>query len=258
MSREPQKIEQAIEFVRTAKLPPVISALGRRDREAPEAIFNEEKSQAAVVGSDVMSFMAGVAPQVRKDIVNCSLLAQLVANKSVSNRESLGDWYKAYFDTLTNVGWVIQEQGFAEHHETGNVLEANKAILRIATALLGPGTAALALIQTTLDALKSMSEGPWITIFERESQTQKAARFQVTLVEPEAARGFSVALMAYELEATSDLTQVLFFKLRKNDVTLRHASGRVAIDTDVLTAIREPVAQKIASHSASFIAGLPI
>lgn len=258
MNSETEKIEQAVRFVRSAQLPPIVGALGTRDREVAESLFDEVKSQAAVVGSDVVSIMEGVAPEIRKDIVNCSLLAQLVANKSASGRESLGDWYKAYFDALTNVGWVVQEQGFADHREAGNVLEANKAILKVATALLGPGTAALALIQTTLDAMKSMSEGPWITIFERESQTQKAARFQVTLVEPEASSGFAVALMAYELEATSELTQVLFFKFRSTDVNLRHASGRVAIDTDVLAAIREPVAQKIAAHSASFIAGLPI
>ena len=70
----------------------------------------------------------------------------------------------------------------------------------------------LHVIQSTLDAMKSMSDGPWMTVFKRESQTAKAVRFQITLVEPTQDGGLMVALMAFELEATATLTQVLFFK----------------------------------------------
>ena len=97
-----------------------------------------------------------------------------------------------------------------------------------------------------------------MTVFKRESQTAKAARFQITLVEPTQDGGSMVALMAFELEATATLTQVLFFKFRSSDVILRHASGRVTIDTGVLTSVRPAVAQKIAAYTSSYIADLPI
>jgi len=251
-------IETAVRFVRDVDLPPAPQLRMEGAEEAAQDAFDAARSQAAVVGSDVISFVKGVTAEARQDVVNCALLAQLAANKSVPDKESLRDWYRAYFDTLTNLGWVAQEQGFSEHHEAGSDLEAHKAVLRVAAVLLGPGSAALAVVKTTLDAMGSMTDKPWMTIFKRESQTSKAGRFQVTVVEPAADGGFMVALMAFELAATTQLTQVLFFKFRASDVTLKHASGRVTINTDVLAAIRAAVADRIAEHSRGFVAQLPI
>ena len=53
--------------------------------------------------------------------------------------------------------------------------------MKVAASLLGPAATTLAVVQATLDALKSMSaDSPWITLFNRESQSAKTARFQVT------------------------------------------------------------------------------
>jgi hypothetical protein len=135
---------------------------------------------------------------------------------------------------------------------------AHKAILQIAAILLGPTATGLAVIKTTLDALKSLSSGDWITIFNRESEGSRAGRFQITLAEPDAAQGFLVALMAFELNATAEVTQVLFFKSRSNAVTLRHMSGRISVNTKVLDRVRSIIADKVAGHVAENVAALPI
>ncbi len=77
-----------------------------------------------VVGSDIVSFVAGTAPALREGIVNCSLLAQLAANRKVAERDDLRAWYEVYFDTLNRLGWVTRERGCSEHRETGDNLEA--------------------------------------------------------------------------------------------------------------------------------------
>ena len=65
------------------------------------------------------------------------LLAQLVAKKKTSDPNQIYAWYNAYFDVLTHIGWVVQDQGFAEYHESSDNFEAHRAILAIATTLLG-------------------------------------------------------------------------------------------------------------------------
>jgi hypothetical protein len=257
MNQRSKSIDAAIHFIREVELPPA-ARLPREGTSLPQAVFDQIKTQATVVGSDIISFVVGVPAESRHDIVNCSLLAQLAANKRVPKRENLRAWYESYFETLTHLGWVIQEKGFAQHRETADDFEANQAILSVATVLLGPGTAALAVIQSTLDAMKSMSDGPWMTVFKRESQTARAARFQITLVEPTPQDGSMVTLMAFELEATATLTQVLFFKFRSSDVMLRHASGRVTINTEVLAAVRPAIAEKIAAYTGNYVAALTI
>ena len=178
--------------------------------------------------------------------------------KQVPDRAKLRDWYDCYFDTLTRVGWIVQEKGFVDHKEAGDDFEVDKAILVVATAVLGPAATALAVIKSTLDAMKSMARGRWITIFKRESEAAKVARFQVTLAQPSAGGRSTIALMAFELESRVNLTQVLFFKFRSSDVTLRHASGQVTINLELMAKVRASIAAKVLAYTQDFIDDLPI
>src|SRR4051812_48826175 len=75
-------VQGARQFVDEAELPPAPRPRARLNPDlAP--LFNRAKDEAAVVGSDVVSFVTGVTPERREAIVNSSLLAQLVAKKKV-------------------------------------------------------------------------------------------------------------------------------------------------------------------------------
>jgi hypothetical protein len=223
-----------------------------------ETAFETAKNEAAVVGSDVVSFVSGVTPERRQDIVNATLLAQLVAKKQVPDASRIQPWYDAYFDVLTNVGWAIQKKDFAEYHTKSQNLEAHKAILDVATTLLGPASTALKVVTTTVNALHSMSEdSPWITLFSRESQVAKTAHFQVTLAQQDPNGQFMVSLMAFGLEAKETITKVLFFSSKASEATLRHYSGGVGIATDVLDGVRDAVKAKLIGFTQDFVKKLP-
>src|SRR5262245_27665318 len=102
-------VASAREFVARAE---VVPAARTRDAE-PAAValaFDTAKNQAAVVGSDILSFVQGVTPERREAILNSSMLAQLVAKKKITDSTKLFAWYDSYFDTLSNIGWVIQDK----------------------------------------------------------------------------------------------------------------------------------------------------
>jgi hypothetical protein len=63
--------------------------------------------------------------------------------------------------------------------------------------------------------------------------------------------------MAFGLEAKATITQVLFFKFKSSEASLKHYSGKVTINTDVLTSVRDLIKNKIAAHAAGYIMALP-
>jgi hypothetical protein len=253
-----KSIVQARTFLSNVSLPNAPRSALEDATRGPSFDFDAAKNQAAVVGSEVVSFVKGVSPEQRGDIVRSSLLAQLVAKQRVPDGTRIYDWYDAYFDALLNIGWIVQERGFADYSEVSKDFEAHRAILQVATTLLGPGAAALAVVKATLDALKSMSaDSPWITLFNRESQTANNARFQISLAEWEGKDTFLVSLMAFGLTAKSTLTQVLFFKFRSSDVSLKHCSGKVTVDSEVLAAVRPEITNMVTGFARTFVRSLP-
>lgn len=83
------------------------------------------------------------------------------------------------------------------------------------------------------------------------------ARFQISLSEEAVDGQFFVTLMAFALEARSNITQVLFFKAKANDVTLKHSSGRVTISTAVLEGVGDQLKEKLVSVAHDFVKTLP-
>ncbi len=63
--------------------------------------------------------------------------------------------------------------------------------------------------------------------------------------------------MAFALSANAKLTQVLFFRFRGNKITLKHASGKVTINTKVLDSIRPALEAKLVGFAQKFVKQLP-
>jgi len=265
MPQTARTVDSARAYVERAKLPEprpmLLAEAGSADEKAvTDFVFDKAKDQATVVGSDVVAFVKGLTPEQRQDVVNATMLAQLVAKNEVKNPQTLDDvlkWYDEYFNVLDNIGFVVQNRGFAQFVETGTQVEVHEAIIEVAKVALGAAPTALLLVTKTLDSLKSMNEGsPWITLFQRETRSAKTAHFQVTLAEPDKDGGLLITLLAFGMEAKATLTQVLFFKFKKNEATLRNAHGNVSINPEVLAHIRSDIATKLKDHTKSFVAGL--
>lgn len=228
----------------------------RRDESADplNQAFNTTRKQAAIAGSEIFSFVEGVTPARRQAVLNSTLFAQLAANRRVADFGQIERWYEAYFEVLSNIGWVIQDNTFARYDESSEDFSAHKAILSVAAVLLGPGTTALALVKTTLEALQSMNESdPWITVFREESHKAEMARFQVGLVSKDASEQFSVALMAFSLKAASTVHQILFFKSKSTEVVFRHKSAKITINTEVLDGVQDVIRVKLAGLTRKFV-----
>lgn len=265
-------LTSAIQFLDQLELPPakkpdielphILAGVELPDKKAlkvPSVNFDEHLNQATVVKSEVVSFVKGVSVARRKDIVNCSLLAQLAADEAVKDANKILEWYDVYFDTLTTLGWVLQDKGFSSHEEKADGLEAHEAILQVATTLLGAAPTALALVTSTINAMKSMDkDNPWITLFDRESRSAESAKFQIALAEENEDGQFLVNMMAFALKADSKLTQILFFKIWKHKVSFKHLSSKITVSEEILNGIRDKVVQILINRTANVVSTINI
>lgn len=248
-------LKHARTFVASAALPGRPHGVAEQDSTA--VYFETTKQQAVVVGSDVMAFVPGIQAEVRSALSDSALLAQLVANQKHPDQEDVLGWFTDYFQVLQTIGWTVQDNGFVEYAETGEGFEVHEKILEFAAVALGPAPAALAVVTATLNALKDVdSNAGWITIFNRETQHAKAGRFQISVAEPDAQGGVLVTMMAFALKAEKTVTQVLFFKVKKTEATLRKHEGKASINMDALKDLRDPIRKKVRDFQLSYIAGL--
>jgi hypothetical protein len=229
--------------------------------DAPDAtageIFTEAREQAVVVGSGVFSFAEGVTPEVREAISDSALLAQLVANKKASADADPMKWFKEYSDVLTNVGWTLQEDSWADYTTKGTAAEVHEKILEVAAVALGAAPAALAIITSTVKALKGMNpDSSWLTIFSRESQKAKIARFQIGLVTKEPQGDVFVSLLACLIEAQNDITQVLFFKFRNANARFQARNTKVSINGPSLTDLGPAIRAKTRAFQTDYISSI--
>lgn len=251
----PFDTERATEYVKSIDLSGTPRDLLKKGGaiEAGE-IFDKAKTQAQVVGSGVFSFALGVTAEVREAISDSALLAQLVANKRVSAEQAPLDWFASYSEVLQNIGWTLQEGGWTDYTARGTAVEVHEKILEVMTVALGPSPAALTIVTATISALKSMkSDSSWITIFSRESQKAKIARFQIGLVEKEEGSDVFVSLLACLIEARNNITQVLFFKVKDAKATFKANNAKVSIHRPALAKLGPEIRKKILAYQLGYL-----
>jgi hypothetical protein len=220
-------------------------------------VFDKAKMQAQVVGAGLFSFAQGVTAETRQGISDSALLAQLVANKKVSAEENPLEWFAAYFDVLQKVGWTVQESTWTDYTAQGTAVEVHDKILEVMTAVLGPSAAAIAVITATIHALSGMNpNSAWMTLFNRESQKARLARFQIGLVEKEENSDIFVSLLACLIEAHNDITQVLFFKFKNAGATFRANSGKVSINRTSLNDLGPSIRDKIHAYQTNYLSSI--
>ena len=80
-------VPSALAYIHKLDLPLARSTVGAVKEEVID--LDTFKKKIVVVDSEVVSFVEGISAQRRQDITNATLLAQLAANKKVTDREEI-------------------------------------------------------------------------------------------------------------------------------------------------------------------------
>ncbi|MEO6006027.1 MAG: hypothetical protein ABIZ04_06045 [Opitutus sp.] len=247
-----------IDFVRAIDLsgtPVQMRAMGAPTDHGE--IFDAAKNQAQIVGSGVFSFAQGVEAQTREAISDSALLAQLVANKRVSVETDPIKWHAAYTDVLQNIGWVMQEGGWNDYTADGTAVEVHEKIVEVLAVVLGPAATALAIVTSVLNTLKAMKpDSPWITLFTRESQKARIARFQIGVAEQDTHGGVMASLLACVIEADTTVTQVLFFKFKNSKAKFRANNVKVSMNLPALVELSPAIRAKVRAYQIDYLSSI--
>lgn len=256
--------KQAQRFVTKAKLPrrPAaarrLRALNAVEDKAPLQLKATD-AQALVVGSGLVVAAEKVPVQVREDLINCLLFAQLVATQEIGDPSKVNEWYTAYFRALTMLGWAQSDSRFEEYDFREQGVEAHKAVIPVITALLGPQAAALSVVKAMLDGLQEMNENaPWLTLYEQQVRSEHSAAFQVATAEVDVDGVLQVALVAFDLKAKAKLTQILFFKYASGSTKLRFSAGKATIFEAALAQQRDSLAVRMGPYRTAYVGNVAL
>ncbi|MDY0388635.1 MAG: hypothetical protein RBT65_16230, partial [Methanolobus sp.] len=140
------------------------------------ATFNDgDKAEGAVVGDSIHSFVKGMPKQMKWDVLDSILLAQLHANHEYSRFNQPIDWYKCYVEVLDNIGWVIQDFNFDELKSSGDLDTTKDVILNVSRAICSPDEISFA--SSVLDALKTDNDA--FAIWNQNSNSNNKGNFKL-------------------------------------------------------------------------------
>src|SRR3984957_624544 len=102
------------EYVRRLEIEALGSdRLWRSGDSAELADTGPQPHSSFVAAASIVSFADGVSGQQKEDLLNSTLLAQLVANRRCDRERDTLNWYDAYRSVLRGVGWHSETASFA-------------------------------------------------------------------------------------------------------------------------------------------------
>jgi hypothetical protein len=246
-----------VEYIKALSLPTARSR-GPADLAKPPSFTTER--QALAIAGQIAEFSPAIGPELRGDLSNCLLLAQLAADKAAGNpAQDVQTWYRTYSSVLKQTGWVVGEGDFQEQAVNADGAFVHKAIIPVVAAFLGPAVSAVSIVLQLLNSLSAMQQNqPWITLFQSESQTLNGAKMQISLVDTNTHGDPEVSLLSVGIEASQRITQVLFFKISRQSTRLKKASGSMTMSPAMLARIRDAVQTKVEQHVFDNIANIDI
>lgn len=251
MSFDPKR---ARDYIKTIDLHGTARSILAYDAATEDGeIFERGHTQFRVVGSAILSFAAGIAPEAREAISDSMLLAQLVANKQTPAGAPVA-WLKATAEMLENLGWSFENGAWDDHTNRGKAALVHDRIIEVMSGVFGPEAAALESVRSTVESLDDMEPNDaCLAIFNREARKGKIAHFQVAHLEKQMNGDVYGTMLACAVDAETTMGQVLFFNLIEGKAKFLASSRRLAINRTGLMELGPSIRAKVRPYQADYV-----
>ena len=89
----------------------------------------QEEHKAAINASNLIAFVEGVSAEQKGDVLDSTQFAARAADAEFNRGSQIREWYDAYVEVLTKMGWVIEGFAFQQsRHAEGALLMSQEAI----------------------------------------------------------------------------------------------------------------------------------
>jgi hypothetical protein len=194
-----------------------------------------------------MAEFSNTVPQsIRPVISNALLLGQLAADKATAGNPDPAAYFSALNSVMKQIGWQVTSSGLTQQTISDKNAALHRAIIPVVTAIFGPGAAASSIILAVLNGLQSMDQdAPWITVFQQKSAKVKAANFGLSYVDGGAGGAATLKAAYFALQASQQLTQVLFFKFFSSDATMKSGQSQMSLSPQTIATSEDALQQKV-------------
>ncbi len=252
MSFDPKRAREYLKTIDLIGTPRGILAFDAATEEGE--LFEKGHTQIVTVGSTLLSFAAGITPEVRETITDSVLLAQLIANKQTPANAPIA-WFKASTEVLENLGWALEPAEWTDYASHGKAAEVHDKVVEVMAGLVGvgPEAAAVQTVRATLQAMQEMeTDEACPSIFNREAKKGKIAHFQVTHIEKQINGTVHALMLGCALDAQTSIGQLLYFNIKEGKAKF-HASVRHAeIDRPGLMELGPAIRAKLRAYQADY------
>ena len=218
--------------------------------------INDKNEDGYINNGSLVSFVADVSPQHKKDVLHSTLLAQLAADKKYGRGSDIMRWYNYYFEILKNIGWVIQGRSELLFQANTATFTLNSAILEVLSAILSQNE--LLILKKTIEGIKNLAaQDKRIILFEQALQGAEFSNFQIcTATETQSA--VALKLNAFYFKSAKPTKRILWFDYTSSTVSLKYTINEATLHTEYYTNIRDAVENKLGEHASTYINSIEI
>ncbi|KAI0706866.1 hypothetical protein C8T65DRAFT_220048 [Cerioporus squamosus] len=218
-------------------------------------VLADGQDSAAVADGSSVSFVGNLSGQMKSDVINSTLFAQLAANKQHDRQNATKAWYDYYKYVLENVGWVVQAFDLAELSDANSYFSVDNLLLKLAGAYLTGGE--LELFTTMIQSLKDAKNEAATKLFDSSSKAFNKANFQVG-VASNAQGNAMFKIGVYTYSASQNIDKVLFFTFGSQKVEFFAGNQSMVLNDEVYSKVRQAVLDKLGKNAVDLVAGIEI
>jgi len=210
-----------------------------------------------VDAGSLVSVSDRVPAQLRQDVLNSTLLAQLAANHDYDREKETQAWYGRYREVLENVGWVIQNFSFTHQKLSGQTVRLDKTALAIVAAAASGNE--LEILAATIEALGHLPKDDGaVKLFENNGSKNDNGNFQLSTATLDRNGNVQMSLGAFYFEASHHEGRFLFFSWNVDDLKLYAGAQNVVLDEQIYSTVRKAIVKKLGDKAKTFVSRVKI
>ncbi|HEY0286266.1 MAG TPA: hypothetical protein VGC62_04545 [Pseudomonas sp.] len=202
-------------------------------------------SDALLVGGNLVSFGAGISQDLRDDILDCLLYAQLSADKKHDRGQGWKRWIEQYQRVILQKGSQL----------TGAINPTSLTIKRLSDLRYLPlnptGTATSpqlrALMRTSLDML--LKSGHAQTFFNTWFSSGRSENFQVVPCEMDEQGGVTILVCGLQMTTTALSQNFFFWQALAGEMTVRSNGASFRLTAQSYEPYRKPIRDYLADNA---------
>ena len=217
----------------------------------------EDLQTAAVDVGSLLSFVGGVNPQERDDVLFSVQLAQRGASGAFDRFAQCESWYGKYVEVLETLGWTAEQLAFARYEKDQGELRMDKAALELIMAIATQNQ--LTILTQAVKALEALAEDDdTIQLFDFHTTARVSGNFQLGAVQKAANEALAMVLGAFHFKATDARRRSLFFSWGAQELDFWTAAQKMTLNTTLYARHRDSVQHKLGKEAEDYIAALPL